>query len=79
MWLCGLYYGAFRVESCLAHYSRVFFFFVFFFSPVKHCDHLGLGRESWSMCISCICLFILHVLISVHFLFLLVSGNGYGL
>ena len=30
------------------------------------------------MCFSCICLFILHDLISVHFLFLLVSGIGCG-
>ena len=34
-------------------------------------DHFALGRESWSMCFSCICLFILHELISVFLLFLL--------
>ena len=36
-------------------------------------------RESWFMCFSCICLFILHALICVRFLFLLVSGVGCGL
>ena len=31
-----------------------------FFSTIKDCDHLAWGRGSWSMCFSCICLFILH-------------------
>ena len=35
MWLCGFYYGACRVESCLALCPRVFFFFFFFFSVLR--------------------------------------------
>ena len=38
-----------------------------FFNPVR-------GRGSWSICFSCICLFIMHASISVLFVFLLVSG-----
>ena len=45
----------------------------------KYCDHLAWGRESWSMCFSSICLINFHVLISVLFRFLLVSGAGCGL
>ena len=54
----------------------LFFFFIFsvLFSIVWY--HLTWGRESWSMCFSCICVFILHTSISVLFLFLLVSGIG---
>ena len=54
-------YGAFHVESKLALCSRAFF------SPVQHCAHLAWGRDNWSICFSCLCLFILHVLISVFF------------
>ena len=57
---------AFRVETCLALCSRVFQ------SCLRNgCDHLVWGRESWSMCFSCICLFILFIF--VIFPFLLVS------
>ena len=64
-----------RGVSCWALASSFFlFFFFFFFSPVWHCAHLAWGRESWSLWFSCICLFILHALISVRFLFLFVSG-----
>ena len=40
-------------ESVLLYASRAFVCF----SPVYHCKHLGLGRERWSVCFSCICLF----------------------
>ena len=63
VWLSGFYYGAVRVESCLALCSRVvvflffvffclFFFLLFFFLVIlalSHSDHLAWGRESWSM------------------------------
>ena len=39
----------------------------------------GLGRGSWSVCFSCIRLFVLYVLVFVIFLLLLVSGVGCGL
>ena len=45
----------------------------------KQCDHLALGRGSWSVCFSCICLFVLYVLVFVMFLCLFVSGFGCGL
>ena len=44
------------------------------FSPDKICDHLDRGRESWSVCFSSICLS--YLLLSIFFLFLLVSGVG---
>ena len=44
--------GAFHVETCPALCSRVF-------QSCLQFDHLAWGRESWSMCFSCICLFIL--------------------
>ena len=43
------------------------------------CDHLAWRREGWSVCFSCICLFVLYVLVFVLFVFRLVSGVGYGL
>ena len=67
-----LYYGAFHVESCLDLCFRVF-------QSFYHCDHLASERESWSLCFSCNCLFILHTLIVILLLFLLVSGVGCGL
>ena len=36
VWLCGIYFWAFHVES---------FVLVLFFSPVKHCDRLAWERE----------------------------------
>ena len=36
--------------------------FVFILVMFDYCVHLALERESWSMCFSCIRLFILHVL-----------------
>ena len=38
-------------ESVLLYASRAFVSF----SPVYHCNHLGLGRELSSICFSCIC------------------------
>ena len=61
MWLCGDYYGAFHVESWLTLCPCVFP------QSFKHCDHLAWGRESWSICFSCICLFILHAVIFCPF------------
>ena len=40
--------------------------------------YLSRPDRSWSMCFSCICLFILHALIFVFSLFLFVSGFGCG-
>ena len=37
------------------------------FSPVQHFDYLCWGRKSWFICCSCVCLFILYVLLSVFF------------
>ena len=54
----------------------IFLVFFRFFSPLLQFDHLAWGRESWSMCIACFCLFILHTLVFVLFLSLLVSGVG---
>ena len=50
-------------RSVLSH--ALLFVYAFLFSPTKHCDHLAWGRQSWSMCFSCICLFILLASISV--------------
>ena len=61
------------VESCLALYSRVYAVLVSIVITSL------LGIESWSMCLSCTYLFILHALISVLFLFLLVSWVSRGL
>ena len=60
----------FCVESCLALCYRVFQSCLAFYSP-------RLGKRE--LIYLCICLFTLHSLISVHFLFLLVSGIGCGL
>ena len=38
-----------------------------FSSPVYRCDHLAWGKESWSVCFSCIFSFFLHALLSVLF------------
>ena len=66
VWLCGFYY-----KSCLALSSHVFF------SPFSILIALlGVERESWSQCFSCIGLFILQALTFV-LLFLLVSGDGW--
>ena len=73
VWLCDYYYGAFRVESCLALFSRVFCF-----SPFSIVI-TSLGEERAGLCASYICLFILHALIFVLLLFLLVSGVDCGL
>ena len=54
-------------------------FVLMFFSPVWHCNNLAWGRESWFLCLSCICMVILHAFITIHFLFLLVPGIGCGL
>ena len=45
----------------------------------SYCDQVAWGKESWSMCFSCVCLFIFHALIFVLFLFLFESGVGCGL
>ena len=68
VWLCGFYYGGIHVDSCrIICFSR-------FSSPfIIVITSLGEERKSWSMCFSCICLFILHVLTFVLFLYLLVS------
>ena len=47
MRLCGFYYGAFHVESCLALCSRGFFFF----SPLSIVI-TSLGEERACMCAS---------------------------
>ena len=66
MWFCGLYYGAFHVESCLALCSRVFF--------------LGLSsprfgtRELIYVLILHFVLFILHTFVFVPFSSSLASG-----
>ena len=46
------------------------------FSSFQHCDQFAWVRESWSMCLSCICFFILHALILSFFLFLWEAGVG---
>ena len=54
VWLCGLYYGALHVlKSSCNLCPRVSSFLL-----ALHCDHLALGRGSWSVCFSCICLFV---------------------
>ena len=50
--------------------------FSYFFIPFIPCDHLAWRRGGWSMCFSCMCLFVLHVSVFVLFLFILVSGVG---
>ena len=73
VWLCGLYYGLLHVlKSSRALCPRVSHSF-------QHCDHLAWGKGSWSVCFSCICLFVLYVLVFVIFVFLLVSDVGCGL
>ena len=69
--LCG--YEVFTTGRFMFSLASLFAL-VFFHS----CYHLTWGRESWSMCFSCICFFILHALIAVLFLFLVVSGIGCG-
>ena len=51
-------------KSCLVFCPCVFL----------HCNHLAQGRESWSVCFSCICLFC-----GCLFPFLLMSGIGWDL
>ena len=66
--LC-FYYGAFHVEHCLALCSHVVF------NPFN-IEIIFWGRESWSICLSCLCSFILHALFVVVVLFLLMSETG---
>ena len=42
-------------------------FHFFFFFCLSHFDHLALGRRSWSLCLSFICLLAMHTLICVTF------------
>ena len=61
---CSLFWWSF-FKSCLALNNII--------------TSLGEELENWSICLSCICLFILHELLSVFFLSCLVSGVGCGL
>ena len=47
MWLCGFYCGLCRVESCLALFSRSFFFSVIFSNVIT-----PLGEERFGLCAS---------------------------
>ena len=38
-----------------------------FLLPFNHFDHLAWGRSSWSLCLSYICLLVMHTLICVTF------------
>ena len=67
---------SYRVLPCSLFSCVFFFFFVFVFFSVLF---LAWGRKGWSIWFSCICLFILPVLFSVFFLFLLMSGVDCGL
>ena len=68
--LCGLQY----TMGCFV-FSIALLLFLCFFSHVSIVrSMLGEKGASWSMCFSCVCLFNLHALIFVIFLFLLVSG-----
>ena len=40
---------------------------VVFLLSFQHFDHLAWGRESWPLCLSCICLLAMHTLIYVTF------------
>ena len=71
MWLCVVLYGAFHVVFPCSLFPC--------FSALVSTGITSLGEESWSICFSCICLFILQTLMSVLSLFLLVSGVGCGL
>ena len=51
---CFVYYEAFHVVSHFAPRSHV----LVLFSPV----HVARGKESWSICFPCICVFILLAL-----------------
>ena len=60
MWLCVFHYEAFYVESCLVP-----------------CSQVSLScLESWSICLSCICLFIMYALLFIFFLPLGLIGCG---
>ena len=71
VWLCGFYYGAFRVVLPCSLFSCFFSSFSIVI--------ISLGEERAGLCASCACLFTLHAVISVLFLHLLVSGVGCGL
>ena len=62
---CVFYYGAFRVESCLSLWPRVFQSYL-----------ASLVKRDFRLCASRACLFILHTSVSVLFLSLLVSEIG---
>ena len=67
VWFCGLCYEAFHVKSYLAPCSNKIMLLLFFFSVLV------------SICLMCICLFILYALHFCLFLFFLVSGVDCGL
>ena len=60
-------------------WSLTLLFVLMVLCPVLHCDNLAWGRESWSLCILCMCMFILHALLICLFLFLLASGVSWRL
>ena len=47
--------------------SYTLFLVLVLFSPVVHCGRLAWGGENWSVCFSCICMFVLHALHCVFF------------
>ena len=53
------------------------------FLSFKHFDHLAWGRGSWSLCLSCICLFVSYAHVYLYHFSrppgVLVSGLGCGL
>ena len=57
-WLCGVFPS-----------RRLMLSLTLIFSPASYCDYLAWGQESWFICFSCICMFILHALrfVSVFF------------
>ena len=66
----------FSVATGLFMSNLALLFVLVFFQSFYHWDHLAWEREGWFMSFSCICLFILHVLMFVLFPFLLVSEVG---
>ena len=75
-----LYYGSLHgLKSSRTLCPRAIFFLFLLALALLICDHLAWRREGWSVCFSCICLFVLYVLVFVLFVFRLVSGVGYGL
>ena len=70
MWLCGFTTSRFRLGVPNS---------LFLCSSIKHSVHFAWGRDFWSICVSCVCLFIFVLNIFVPFLFLLVSWVGCGL